>query len=161
MYQRERFIIDPYPTAPTYVYVDPYPSSVVYQYPYQLLVRDDHRSDVLLSQTTAIRSELSQIRNDIGEIRRRQTPPTYYVARQDYPSVTCSLCRSSASKYQGNYSLQNVTTYCARCHSFVEEPNYSYQTYVRAKTPTTTYRDSYLRPPPYLSTVRHWERRMT
>ena len=153
MYRRERFIIDPSPTIPTYVYVDSYQPPVLYQYPSQILIRDERRSDVLLSETSAIRSELSQIRSDIGEIRRRQTPPAYYLVSQDYSSDTCSLCGSSFPK--------NIGTYCDRCGSFVEEPTYSFETKVRPNTPNTTYQDSYKRPPQYMYPVGHLERRIT
>jgi ribosomal protein L37AE/L43A len=147
MYQPERFRISIPDTVPTYAYVGPYVSTVSYQYPYEIVVKRDDRHNVSLSETTAIRRELSQIKNDIGEIKRQQASPTYYIVKEDYPNVECPICNASASKNQQIQYSQIPMYYCERCRSFIEEPAYSVVTKIRAKTPTTTYQDSYTRPP--------------
>ena len=158
MYQREIFRIAS-PTTPTYVYVRPYEPSVSYQYPYQVIVRRGDQSDALLSDTKAIHRELSQIKSDIGELKRRQPSPTYYVAQPDVSNKMCSICSSSSSKiYQKQY-LQNPVYFCDRCHNFVEERAYSVEPTFRTMTPNSTYHDSYKRP--YHSPLGHLNRRIT
>ena len=162
MYQPERFRIEIPDTVPTYAFVGPYRSSVSYHNPYEVVLRRDDRNDDLLTETTAIRRELSQIRNDISEIKYQQASPTYYTIKEDYPTVVCSVCNASfSSQNQPTLYSQVPLYYCERCRSFVEKPAYSVATRLRSKTPTTTYQDSYQRPPPYSSPVGHLERRIT
>jgi hypothetical protein len=161
MYQPETFRISTPATIPTYIYVGPYESSVSYQYPYNVVVNRDDRSDVLLSNTKAIRRELREIRSDIGEIKRRQAPPTYYMVKQDYPNDVCSICNSSSSKNQQKQHLQNPVHYCDSCHSFVEGRAYSAGPKVRTRTPSTIYQCSYNRSPSYSSPHGHLERQIT
>jgi len=134
---------------------------VSHQSPYEIVVRRDDRNDVLQSETTAIRRELHQIKNDISEIKRQQTAPTYYVIKEDYPNVECPVCSSSASKNQQKQYSQIPIYYCERCQSFFEQGAYTVGPTVRTKTPITTYQDSYRRPPPYSSARGHLERQIT
>jgi len=189
MYQPERFQIDIPDTVPTYAYVGPYNSSVSYrspyetsvsyyypyetkvsyrypyestvsyQYPYEIIVKRDDRNDGLLSETKDIRRDLSQIKSDIGEIKRRQASSTYYILKEDYPVVECPICNSSTSKKQQKRYSEVPMYYCEKCQGFIEQRPYTLGPTIRSKTPNTTYQDSYRRPPP--SAFDHLDRRIT
>ncbi len=161
MYQPERFRMSICDTVPTYDFGRPYHSTVLYHYPCGLVMERDDRSDVLLSESTAIRRELSQIKNDISEIRHRQATPVYYTIKEDYPTVVCSVCNASVSQNEQTQYEKIPMYYCERCHSFVEKPAYSVSTKLRSKTPHTTYQASYQRPPPYSYSSGQPERRIT
>jgi ssDNA-binding Zn-finger/Zn-ribbon topoisomerase 1 len=190
MYQPERFRINIPDTVPTYAFVGPcqssvsyqypyettvsyqypyetrvsyrypYVSTVSYQYPYEIVVKRDDRNDVLLSDTTAIRRDVNQIKNDIGEIKRQQAPPTYYVVKEDYSNVECPVCNSSTSKKEQERYTKVPIYYCEKCQSFFEERASSVGPPVRTKTGITTYQDHYRRPP-YSSSLGHLDRRIT
>ena len=166
MCQREIFRINPCPMPPTYVYVRPCECSVTYQYPYYtspccLLTERNNTCDTVLSETNAIRRELSYIKSDIGDIKRQQSTPTYYVVKQNNPSDWCSVCRTSLYIDPPKPCSHVPLYFCDGCHRYVEERVYSAGPRVRSKLPNTTYQDSYKRPPPYSGPFDYLARRIT
>ena len=164
MYQPERFQIDIPEPVPTYAYVGPCRSSVTYYYPSyypcEVVVRDDNRNNALLSETCAIRRELSHIKSDINEIKYRQTPPTYYTIQENDQYFQCAVCNTLFSSPGQSVKYSRVPLYyCEQCRSFVEKPATVVSARVRSKTPITTYQDSYR--PPTAIPFGHLDRRIT
>ena len=162
MYQSERFLIVTPETVPTYTYVSSYrPSSVSYYYqPYEVVVRNNDRRDAVLSETSAIRRELSYIKDDINEIKYRQASPTYYTVQEDDRYFQCPVCNTSFAPAIQTVKYSRVPLYyCEQCRNFVEKPATIVSRRIRTKTPTTTYHDSYQ--PPYSFPYDHLNRQIT
>lgn len=160
MYQPERFQIVIPEAVPTYTYVSPCRSSTTYYYPYEVVVRNDNRSDVLLSETSAIRRELRNLKSDINEIKYRQASPTYYVVHDDDQYFHCPVCNTLFSPPGQSVKYSRTPLYyCEKCRSFVEKPATVVSSNVRSKTPNTTYQASYRTP--YPVPFNHLERRIT
>lgn len=148
-----------YPCESIVSYQYPCESRVSYQYPCEVIVKREDRNDGSLCETKAIRRDLTQIKKDINDLKRRQTSPTYYVLKEDYPPVGCPICNSPTyNKQQKQYS-EVPMYYCEKCQGFVEQRAYTLGPTIRSKTPNTTYQDSYRRPPP--SAFDHLDRRIT
>ena len=110
MYQPERFQINMTEPVPSYVYNRPSTTIASFRNPYPIVTTYHHGNDTLPSETGAIRRELSELRSDIGEIRRQQVYPTYYVAKQDNTNRACPLCPSSSSDNQ-QYRYSQIREY--------------------------------------------------
>lgn len=135
----------PCESAVSYRY--PCESTVSYQYPYEIVVKREDRNNGFVPETTAIRRDLKQIKNDIREIKQRQPSSAYYVLKEESSSnVYCPICNSSTSKSQPKQCSEIPLYYCEKCQSFVEKRPYTLGPIIRSMTPTTTYQDSYQRP---------------
>ncbi|CAF0974857.1 unnamed protein product [Adineta steineri] len=131
-------------------------SSVSYYNPEHVVLSGCHGNDGVLSETAAIRRELSELRNDIGDIKRQQTYPTYYTTQQNYPNNTCSSYTSSSFDNQQNpeYPYDEYSNFTeARPHTAGRTFN--------SKAPITTYQDHYRGPSQYRSSSGNPKRRTT
>jgi hypothetical protein len=149
MYQPERFQVDITEPISSYRYVGPYESTVSYHYPHRIVTSFYDRNDAVLSETSAIRRELSAIRSDIGDIKRHQVYPTYYVAKEYNSNEGCPICASSSSGNQQHEHVQNPVYYYDEYPTFVEERPHTVGGTVRSKAPITTYQDHYRGPSQY------------
>ncbi|CAF4961454.1 unnamed protein product [Rotaria sp. Silwood1] len=125
-------------TTPTYIYVDPHQSSTSFESPYRIFVETDNRNDAVLTDTRAIRRELTQIKHDIKELKQKQISSNYYLTKQDFPNDACPMCNTSLK------TQSSSIYYCNQCHNFVADRVTPMQPTIRTKTPTTTYQDSYV-----------------
>ncbi|CAF3675393.1 unnamed protein product [Rotaria sp. Silwood1] len=132
-------------TTPTCVYVDHNESSVSIQPPYKILVTTNNRNDIARADTKTIYTELKQIKNDIRELKKQQTSPTFYKIKQEYQNDVSSMSTPFSSNNQPNLYSQNAIHYCNECDSILEERAYAQNPIFRPKTAATTYRDSYKR----------------
>ncbi|UJR20253.1 hypothetical protein I4U23_023384 [Adineta vaga] len=147
----ERFQIDITEPVETCCYRRPCTATVSYYNPYQIMYSGHCcGNNTVLSETAAIRHELSELRNDIGDLRRQQYSytPSYYVAKQDNNSnSSCSECISSA----------NANQY----PTYAEERPYTAGRMSSSKAPITTYQDHYRGPDHYGYTTSRPQRRAT
>ena len=160
MYQREIFRIGTPATVPTtHVYTYPYESTVSFNYPDYVFVNRGGRNDAVLSETKSIRRELSEIRSDIGAMKRQRSYPTYYVVDEIYPANVNPACVTCAAELRSQQYVHDPIYYCDNCQGLVAERAYSVEPTVRTKTPATTYQASYVRP--YSSPHEHLKRQVT
>lgn len=132
-----------YPCESAVVYNYPSYSTVSYYNPYEVVVRNDNRNCYLKSETAAIRQDLNQIKYDINELKQYHACPCppYYEIRKIQGSC-CDSCQQKSSSNQTKYCCEGCKN---SAHSVV--------TNGRAKTPNTTYQDSYR--PPSTGPVQH------
>ncbi|CAF0799446.1 unnamed protein product [Adineta ricciae] len=136
----ERFQIDITEPVDQCIHRRPCTATVSYYNPYQVSYCGHYcPNSSLLSETAAIRRELSDLRNDIGALRQQQYYPTYYTSSQNTSSSSCPECIASA-----NASV-NAAQY-VQYPSYVEERPYTAGRSSSSKAPITTYQDHYRGP---------------
>lgn len=140
MYPTVIYRVDSPPTTPRCIYMDHYETSISTQQPYEIIVTTNNRNDTAMSDTRVIRRELNQIKNDMKELKRQQSSPTFIMVKQDYPNDASATSISSSSNNQTKLSPQNPFYYSNDYHQIVEEQNYTQR---RPKTATTVYQESY------------------
>lgn len=144
----ERFQIDMTEPAGTWTYSRPHTATVSYHNPYKVTIHPNgYCNNVgMLSETAAIRRELSEIRNDIGRLRCCHTSPTYYVAQPTTSTSCCPECIASATARQ----YEQNPVYCYEPYvTMPQERPYTAGPSPKSGTGLTTYRDHYRGPEQY------------